>query len=345
MPAAARRSPTRPSRRCRAAATRRTPRSSAANGLNALAAAFPALTEMTAAEPLGLSYTTRAARAADVLAAGPASLELRLSSTAPETGIWAVISDVSPDGTPTRSPAGACSTDYPGRRPRRDRCTDPRTGEIVQPYGRYDRRDPAALGQERLYRVEFWPIGNRFKAGHRIRLDILGSSGGIAARRARRSTRSASAARTARVCCSRCCRAATSAARFAARAAPRHAGRCGAPGPQPVPNDARHDAADSVVCDLPARAGFSELMVTVIFATYAAGVIAALLLFGPLSDQIGRRRALQPGLALSALSAVAFLLADEVGLLLVGRVLSGQSRRASSSSPTWRSRCPWWGWG
>ena len=35
--------------------------------------------------------------------------------------------------------------------------------------------------------------------------------------------------------------------------------------------------------------GFSALMVTVIFATYAAGVIAALLLLGRLSDQIGRR--------------------------------------------------------
>jgi MFS family permease len=66
-------------------------------------------------------------------------------------------------------------------------------------------------------------------------------------------------------------------------------------------------------------------MVTVIFATYAAGVIAALLLFGRLSDQLGRRRVLLPGLALSALSAVAFLLADGLAPLLVGRVLSGLS--------------------
>jgi predicted MFS family arabinose efflux permease len=71
--------------------------------------------------------------------------------------------------------------------------------------------------------------------------------------------------------------------------------------------------------------GFSELMVTVIFATYAGGVIAALLLFGSLSDQIGRRRLLLPGLVVSALSAVVFLLAQGVGLLIVGRVLSGLS--------------------
>jgi MFS family permease len=73
------------------------------------------------------------------------------------------------------------------------------------------------------------------------------------------------------------------------------------------------------------RFGFSELMITVIFATYAAGVIASLLLFGRLSDQVGRRRLLLPGLALAALSALAFLIADGLPLLIVGRVLSGLS--------------------
>jgi predicted MFS family arabinose efflux permease len=70
---------------------------------------------------------------------------------------------------------------------------------------------------------------------------------------------------------------------------------------------------------------FSNLTITVIFALYAAGVIAALLLFGNLSDAIGRRRALLPGLALSAASAVVFLLADGLPLLFAGRILSGLS--------------------
>jgi MFS family permease len=73
------------------------------------------------------------------------------------------------------------------------------------------------------------------------------------------------------------------------------------------------------------RFGFSELMITVIFATYAVGVITSLVLFGRLSDQIGRRRVLLPGLVLSALSAACFLTADGLPLLLVGRVLSGLS--------------------
>ena len=73
------------------------------------------------------------------------------------------------------------------------------------------------------------------------------------------------------------------------------------------------------------HSGISQFLVTVIFAIYAAGVIVALLLFGNASDRIGRRRALLPGLILSALSAVAFLAAQGIGLMLVGRVLSGFS--------------------
>ena len=49
-------------------------------------------------------------------------------------------------------------------------------GEVVQPYGIYDPKNDAAIGSERRYRVEFWPIGNRFRKGHRIRLDIIGVS-------------------------------------------------------------------------------------------------------------------------------------------------------------------------
>lgn len=70
---------------------------------------------------------------------------------------------------------------------------------------------------------------------------------------------------------------------------------------------------------------FGELITTVVFAAYAVGVIAALLLFGHWSDQLGRRPMLQAGLVLSGLSAVIFLLAGTLGWLFVGRVLSGLS--------------------
>lgn len=71
--------------------------------------------------------------------------------------------------------------------------------------------------------------------------------------------------------------------------------------------------------------GFSSVVVTVIFAVYAAGVIAALLAFGELSDRVGRRRLLLSGLGFAAASSIVFVLADDLAALLVGRVLSGLS--------------------
>jgi MFS family permease len=71
--------------------------------------------------------------------------------------------------------------------------------------------------------------------------------------------------------------------------------------------------------------GFGELVTTVVFAAYAVGVTAALLVFGHWSDQLGRRPMLQAGLALSGLSAFVFLLAGGLGWLFVGRVVSGLS--------------------
>ena len=71
--------------------------------------------------------------------------------------------------------------------------------------------------------------------------------------------------------------------------------------------------------------GFGGLMVTVVFATYAVGVLAALLLVGRLSDQVGRRAVLLPGLAVAAASSLVFLIPGSLAALFVGRLLSGVS--------------------
>ncbi|RJS91223.1 MFS transporter [Salinisphaera sp. Q1T1-3] len=71
--------------------------------------------------------------------------------------------------------------------------------------------------------------------------------------------------------------------------------------------------------------GFSELMITVIFAVYAVGVIAALLVTGAWSDQVGRRPLLAVGLVLSAASAACFLWGGSLWPLILGRLLSGFS--------------------
>ena len=70
---------------------------------------------------------------------------------------------------------------------------------------------------------------------------------------------------------------------------------------------------------------FAVLTTTVIYATYAGGVLFALLAFGRWSDAIGRRPVLLAGVAFALASAAVFLVADSVPMLLVGRVLSGLS--------------------
>ncbi|MEJ2869836.1 MFS transporter [Actinomycetospora sp. OC33-EN08] len=71
--------------------------------------------------------------------------------------------------------------------------------------------------------------------------------------------------------------------------------------------------------------GFGQVVVTLVFATYAVGVAAALVLTGRLSDQLGRRAVLLPGLALAAVSSAVFLIPDSLTALFVGRLLSGLS--------------------
>jgi putative CocE/NonD family hydrolase len=143
-------------------------------GFNQAYDAVPPTTETNAAEPQSLTYTTPPLDG-DLLSAGPAALDLRLSSTAGETAIWAVISDVWPDGSAHPVATGRLLSAYP--QIDRGRSLLDGQGDVVQPYGSYSRKSDAPRGAERTYQLEFWPIGNRFKRGHRIRLTVLGASG------------------------------------------------------------------------------------------------------------------------------------------------------------------------
>ena len=79
---------------------------------------------------------------------------------------------------------------------------------------------------------------------------------------------------------------------------------------------------------------FSSGVVTLIFAVYAAGVLAALVFAGRASDQVGRRPVLGAALAFSALSTVVFIVATSVGWLFLGRVLSGFSAGLMTGTAT-----------
>ncbi|MFE7776352.1 MFS transporter [Streptomyces sp. NPDC057445] len=80
--------------------------------------------------------------------------------------------------------------------------------------------------------------------------------------------------------------------------------------------------------------GFSELMVTVVFAVYAVAVITALLVAGNYSDEAGRRPVLLCAMALSAASAGCFLLENGLPWLFAGRLLSGFAAGLLSGAAT-----------
>jgi len=79
---------------------------------------------------------------------------------------------------------------------------------------------------------------------------------------------------------------------------------------------------------------FGKLTLTVIYAIYVLGNLAALLVFGRLSDQIGRRLVTLPAVGIGVLSVVVFVFADGVGWLLAARVLSGLSTGLAAGAAT-----------
>jgi MFS family permease len=80
--------------------------------------------------------------------------------------------------------------------------------------------------------------------------------------------------------------------------------------------------------------GFGPTTLTLLFSTYALGVLAALLFAGGISDQAGRRPVLAVALALSAVSSVIFVSADDLAWLFVGRIVSGLSAGLVTAAAT-----------
>lgn len=77
---------------------------------------------------------------------------------------------------------------------------------------------------------------------------------------------------------------------------------------------------------------FSPLTLTLVYATYAFGVLATLLLAGRVSDDVGRRPVLLVALAALMGSTVLFMLADSVAWLFVARGLQGLATGAALSA-------------
>ncbi|MGC4111532.1 MAG: MFS transporter [Nocardioides sp.] len=71
------------------------------------------------------------------------------------------------------------------------------------------------------------------------------------------------------------------------------------------------------------RFGFSGIVVTTVFATYAVTLVATLLVCGRLADRVGRRPVILAGLAVAAGALVVFGVASGVEWLYAARALQG----------------------
>jgi hypothetical protein len=78
--------------------------------------------------------------------------------------------------------------------------------------------------------------------------------------------------------------------------------------------------------------GFSSALLTLIFAVYALSLLATLLVFGSLSDYLGRRPVIFLGLLLEIVSMLVFITATDVSGLILARVLQGVATGIATSA-------------
>jgi uncharacterized protein len=98
---------------------------------------------------------------ADVVIAGPVTVELSISSSAPDTDFTAKLVDQAP---PNRDYPWGFSMNLEDRIIRVRSSKDPAKPELLKP------------GEVRKVTIDLLGVGNRFKKGHRIRLDVSSSN-------------------------------------------------------------------------------------------------------------------------------------------------------------------------
>lgn len=77
---------------------------------------------------------------------------------------------------------------------------------------------------------------------------------------------------------------------------------------------------------------FSAATLTVIFAVYAIALLTAFLVFGRLSDHVGRKPVIIAALLVEVAAMACFLAADSVGLLYTARILQGLATGAATGA-------------
>jgi hypothetical protein len=114
---------------------------------------------------VGVGYVTEPLRA-DMTVVGPASADLWLRSSAPDTDLEVVISEVRPDGEETYVQSGWLRASH--------RTLDTDATTELLPVPTHTRRDLADLpaGKDSLVRVPLFPFGHVFREGSRVRVTV-----------------------------------------------------------------------------------------------------------------------------------------------------------------------------
>lgn len=114
---------------------------------------------------VGVAYVT-APLPRDMTVVGPASADLWLRSSAPDTDLEVVISEVRPDGAETYVQSGWLRASH--------RTLDDKASTELFPVPTHTRRDLADLpaGEDTLVRVPIFPFGHVFRAGSRVRVVV-----------------------------------------------------------------------------------------------------------------------------------------------------------------------------
>jgi hypothetical protein len=117
-----------------------------------------------------VAYTTPPLKH-DLVVAGPASLDLWLSSTATDTDLQATITEVRPDGQEEYVQRGWLRASH--------RKLDKRRTTVLRPYQTDTRQDarPLTPGRPTFMRMEVFPFAQAFRAGSRIRVYIDAPTG------------------------------------------------------------------------------------------------------------------------------------------------------------------------
>jgi uncharacterized protein len=106
-----------------------------------------------------------------MVVAGPASLDLWLSSTATDTDLQATVTEVRPDGEETYVQRGWLRASH--------RKLDPKLSTALRPYQTHLRADaqPLVPGDATPMRLEVFPFAHAFRTGSRIRVWIEAPTG------------------------------------------------------------------------------------------------------------------------------------------------------------------------